>query len=361
MPFFSYRDIAITAMTTAVPKQRITAESYKPLYGEEAVDRFVEMTGIREFHRCAERQTASDLGYVAAERLIREKNLDRNRINALAFVSHTADYRRPATACVLHRRLGLTKECAALDIGLGCSGGIYGIQAVSSMMLNSDIDCALLIVAETPSKVICDKDQSISMMVGDAGSALLFERKEGAEINALLRTDGNGYRSIIVPAGGFRNMNAPREVALWSDGNERTLHNIFMNGTDVFSFSISDVPKAIKDFMSKTETGVEDYDCFALHQANGFIHKQLSKKLKIPMNKIPVSLDRYGNTSAPAVPLTLCDAYGDVKGQRIKTLMCGFGVGLSWGVASTELSTDDIYGIEETDDWFEEGYITAPL
>ena len=134
-----------------------------------------------------------------------------------------------------------------------------------------------------------------------------------------------------------------------------------MNGTDVFSFTISDVPIAIRDFLEKTGTGIDDYDCFAFHQANQYISKQLAKKFKIPMEKMPLCLDRYGNTSAPAVTMALCDRYGEVQDELVRTMFCCFGVGLSWGVASAAINANDILPIIETDEIFEEGIINEPF
>lgn len=364
MPFFRYQGLKITGMAAAVPTERVHVASFYEEFGEESVKRFSEMTGVKEFRRAKPHQTASDLGYTAAERIITEKKVDRETIGALVFIAHSTDYRRPATACVLHKRLGLSKNCAAFDVNLGCSAIVYGIQTVCSMMANSDIERGLLIVGETLTKMVNPKDKSVNMLFGDGGAAILFEKSDDAKehIMVSLKTDGNGYRSIIAPAGGFRNMDAPREDMVWPDGNTRNLYNSYMNGTDVFSFTISDVPRTVKEFMNITETTPDDYDCFAFHQANQFIHKQLSKKLKIPMEKMPLCLDRFGNTSAPAAALALCDAYGeDSSTAPIRTMLCCFGVGLSWGVASVAIKPEDIFPIMETDEIFEEGIINQPL
>ncbi|MBQ3225437.1 MAG: ketoacyl-ACP synthase III, partial [Clostridia bacterium] len=344
-----------------VPSKIVKSADFYEQFGKESVDKFVDMTGVSEHRVTGPYQTASDLGFAAAEKLMKEKNIDPESIGAIVFGAHSTDYRRPATACVLHKRLGLSKECVAFDVGLGCSAFVYCVQAVASMMQSSDIEKALVIVGETMSKMINPKDQSTAMLFGDAGAAALLEKQEGSKIKGLLRSNGEGYRSIIAPAGGFRNMNAPTEEMIWADGNPRTLYNTNMNGTDVFSFTISDVPKAIKDFLKQTETTVEDYDCYAMHQANQFIHKQLAKKLKADMEKMPLCLDRYGNTSAPAIPLTLCDRYGLAESsEELNVLMCGFGVGLSWGVLSAEINTADIYPVFECDEYFAEGIINSP-
>ncbi len=361
MAFFQYHNIRISGVSSAVPKQTVRVEEFIGDFGQETVEKFTKLVGVKEFRKTRLHQTASDLGFAAAEQLLNHKKIAREEIGALVFIAHSVDYRRPATACVLHKRLGLSKDCAAFDIGLGCSATVYGLQVVGSMMANSDISKALLITGETLTKMVNPRDRSVAMLFGDGGSALLLEKDENAPMNVLLRTDGEGYNAIIAPAGGYRNMDATKVDMVWPDGNIRNLYNTYMNGTNVFSFTITEVPRAIHDFLEKTETTVDAYDCFAFHQANQYITKQLAKKLKLPLEKMPLCLDRYGNTSAPAVTLALCDRFGNETGTTVNTMFCCFGVGLSWGVASAAISTDDILPIIETDEIFTEGVINEPF
>lgn len=362
MPFFNFKNIKISGIACAVPNQVVKVDDFIPQFGEDVVKKFTEKTGIHQYRRASKHQTASDLGYVAAEKILTEKNIDRNSVGALVFVAHSTDYRRPATACVLHKRLGLSKDCAAFDIGLGCSAFVYGLQVICSLMENSDIDHGLLIVGETLTKMVYPEDVSVSMLFGDGGAAILFDKtKDTNTIKGLIKSDGTGYRAIIAPAGGFRNMNAPHDLFTWHDGNQRTLYNTVMSGDDVFVFTITDVPKTIKQFLEKTGTTVDDYDCLAFHQANQFITKKLCKKLNVDAAKMPLCLDRYGNTSAPAIPMVMCDTFGDNnENKELNFLMCGFGVGLSWGVCSAKVNLCDIYPIIETDEVFEEGIINCP-
>lgn len=362
MPFFEFNNIKISAISSAVPKKIIKTDDYKSFFTEAEVNRFKYMTGIEQHRVTNEYQTASDLGFVAAEKIIAEKKINRDEIGALAFVAHSTDYLRPATACVLHKRLNLSKNCAAFDINLGCSAVVYGVQTLASMMSCSNIDKALLIVGETLTKMIHPKDKSAVMLFGDGGGALLLEKSKTKNvISGLLKSDGNGYKAIIAPAGGFRNRYTETKSFIWKDGNERSLYNTNMNGTDVFSFTITDVPETVKEFFELSNSSVADYDCFAFHQANKFIHKQLSKKLKIPFDKMPLSINRYGNTSAPAILIALCDEFGiSNESKIIKTLFCGFGVGLSWGVLQAEIDIKDIYPVIETDDYYKDGIINSP-
>ena len=362
MPYFKFQNLKISAISTAVPKHEVKTDEYVERFGEEHINKFKEGTGICATRKSREHQTASDFAYAAAEDLLHRKQINREEIGALVFGTLSPDYRRPTTACVLHKRLGLSKNCAAFDISLGCSAFVYGLTTVCSMMQSSDINKALLLVGETVSKYANPLDSSMVMLFGDGGAAVLLEKTEdAAPIESIVKTDGTGYQAIIAPAGGMRNTNPPCEDITYEDGNVRNLYNSHMQGDNVFSFTISDVPRTIKEFLAKTETTVEDYDCFAFHQANRFILQMIAKKLKVDFEKFPIALDRFGNTSAPSVPMAICDRYGkESSNEEVNILMSGFGVGLSWGVCSAKVNVNDIYPIIETDEIFTEGIINGP-
>lgn len=355
MSFFRSEGIGITGIACAVPKNLVTVESFIPVFGEEVTAKFTAGTGIRYMYKALPTQTASDLAVAAAEHLLLKTDLDRSQIGAMLFVTQSPDYRRPSSASVVQKRLGLPINCSCMEINLGCSGFIYGLQTAMSLMNSSDIDHVLLLLGETASKLVDPKDKSIVMMYGDAGAAILLSRCPEAKTETLLRSDGGRYKAIVLPAGGFRDMNPGHERFLCSDGIERSLYDIFMDGTAVFSFSITDVPQAIHDYLEKTKTTVADYDTFVFHQANHFIIKQLIRKLKLPKESVPISLDRYGNTGGISIPLTLCDAFGGESSGKRNALMCGFGIGLSWGVTNALIDTSTVFPIIETEDCFSEG------
>ena len=361
MAYFHSDGIGIAGIACAVPDNHVTVDSFRAVFGDEVPERFSAGTGIHAMYKALPEQTAGDLAFVAAENLFSHMDVDRSRIGALLFVTQSPDYRRPATACVLQHRLGLPMDCAAMDIGLGCSGFIYGLQTAMSMMEKSDMEYCLLLMGETASKLVEPHDKSIVMMYGDAGAAVLLERQNDVKTTTLLRSDGGRFKTIILPAGGFRDMNPPKTRFMCSDGIERSLYDIYMEGTSVFSFSISDVPKSIQEYLDYTGTGTEDYDLFLFHQANQFIIKQISRRLKLPAEKVPISLDRYGNTGGISIPLTLCADYGDQNAGVKNALMAGFGIGLSWGVSSVRIDTAKVFPIAQTKDWYAEGKITPEM
>ena len=363
MAFFEFNHIKVAGVACAVPKNEVKTESYKPVFGDEEVEKFMAMTGVKASHRTLEHQTCSDLGYRAARELLAHKGIEPEEIGALLFSSHSPDYRRPSTAFVLQHRLGVPEEAVCYDISLGCSSLVVGMQTMASIMSTSDMKYGLLFVGDTAGKSVNPHDRSSAMLFGEAGAVMLLEKtqNEADQIKALVRSDGSGFKYMIVPGGGYRNLHASEEVVMCADGNERTLMNSFIQGTSVFTFTIFDVPRLIKDFWKQTATGPDDYDCFAFHQANLYILKQIAKKTKIPFERLPITLDRYGNTSGASAIVSLCDVYGAGNDNKtIKVMACGFGIGISLGATSFEINTDDILPIMEDDEIYTEGLITNP-
>jgi len=357
--YFEIDNIAITGISCAVPSKTISIEAFKKRFGEEAVDKYVDIVGVKELRVLADKQTASDLGYVAARELLNKKELAEDEIDGIIFVSLSPDYRRPSTACVIHNRLNLKKECIAFDVGLGCSGFVYGIQILASIMQCSNMNKGIVIIAESLSKLANHMDRSCSMLLGDAGSAILLEKVNSKiKTHGLLYTDGSGYRSIIVPGGGFRNLSPSNEEFQCKDGNIRSLSDICMNGVDIFSFAVSEIPKSIKQFEDYTKKHINDYDCVIFHQANKSIINQICKRSKITKPLVPMCIEKYGNVSGPSIPLALCDAYGNNNiSEVIKFISCAFGVGLSWGILSSEVNCNVIFPIVETDEYYADGMI----
>ena len=355
MSFYKSEGIGIAGISCVVPKNHVTVEEFIPVFGEEVTSKFTAGTGIESMYKALPDQTASDLAVAAAENLFSQMDVDKSKIGLMIMVTQSPDYRRPSSASIVQKRLALPIDCSCMEINLGCSGFVYGLQTAMSLMNSSDVKYALLLMGETASKLVDPHDKSIVMMYGDAGAAILLERQEDARTTTLLRSDGDRFKAIVLPAGGFRDMNPGHERFMCSDGIERSLYDIFMDGTSVFSFSITDVPQALKDYLEYTGSSVTDYDAFIFHQANQFIIKQLIRKMKLPKDQVPLSLDRYGNTGGISIPLTLCDAFGIENAGKKNILMSGFGIGLSWGVTNAVIDTNTVFPIIETDDYYAEG------
>jgi 3-oxoacyl-[acyl-carrier-protein] synthase III len=351
----SFENIKITGLSVAVPTQKVAVTSYNELFGEENISKFIEMTGVNSVSRAIPRQTASDLGFEAATDAIQKSGIDKSEIGILVFVSQKTDYRVPSTAFVLQKRLGLSQNCVCFDLNLACSGFVFGMQTIMAMLQNSSSKYALLITADTSHKTLSPFDRTMIMLFGDSGSATLLEKATNSNpIKLGFRTDGNRFKSIITPSGAYRNKNGNKERIEWSDGILRSDYDTHMKGMDVFGFSITDVPKLMKDFLGELQKAPEEYDYFILHQANNYILKQLARKIKIPSEKIPVSLDRYGNNSSNSIPLVLADHFGNTEKGEIKIFICGFGAGLSFACGALTIETSVINPIIETDNYYQE-------
>lgn len=358
MANLSFSNYRITAIASSVPQHLRTTEDFTEKYGQDVVEKIIKNVGVKQGYITDEKTTTSDLCEHAANTIINELAVDRSSIDALLFVSQTPDYTAPSTACVLQSRLGLSIECMAYDINLACSGFVYGISSALSHLNNQGINRVLLLCGDTVSKHCSPEDRGLVMLSYDAGSAILIDKDPDNNDKAFfkLRTIGNGYRSLIVPYGGYRHRTGSHERTEREPDVTRCDYDGYMNGADVFRFSITEVPKLVKAF--KDEFGI-DYDALdrhILHQANLFIMKNIAKRVGIAENKMPISIDRYGNTGAATIPLTINDCYAKNSDMTIteNISVCGFGIGLSLGVGMITLRDTRVFTVRSCDTFFED-------
>ncbi|GGG71949.1 3-oxoacyl-ACP synthase III family protein [Paenibacillus radicis (ex Gao et al. 2016)] len=347
-----FNNLQIAGIACAAPTQEITAEELSEKFGKEIVEKTIKMVGVQRSRQSVKKQLSSDLGYVAAKAILDTKQIDLSSIGVLLYVTQTPDYRAPATATILHKRLGLSIDCVAMDINLGCSGFVYGVHTACSLLNSLNSERALCIVGDTSSKLGSQEDRVSSLLFGDGTAAVLIEKSEQASpIEISLRSDGSRYDSILIPNGAFRAMTlTSEELALGHRGYPYPI----MKGTDVFNFSITDVPKHMHEFLLNVDKSIVDYDCLALHQANLFMLKQIAKRIQASPAQLLISIDRYGNTSGASIPLSLVDRYGNDNHGEIRALMSGFGVGLSWGVISANLLAENILPMIYTDEFYDD-------
>lgn len=334
MATFSINNIVIKGISCCVPKHTEYNRDLSILSKEE-IEKFIDLTGVEERRIAPKEVCASDLCCEAAEKLIADLNWDKNDIEILVFVSQTGDYILPVSATILQDRLGLSTNCIAFDVPLGCSGYVYGMSIIASMMKVTGVKKGLLLAGETTSKIVSKNDKSTLPLFGDAGSATAIEyTNNSAELLFELGSDGSGYKTIIIPDGGYRNAinSNSLDVKKIELGIERSNCDVILDGMDVFSFGISQGPKTVNNLLNRFEIDKESIDYFVFHQANMMMNKMIAKKLKIPLNKVPFSLKNFGNTSSATIPLTIVTELKEQLLSKTATvLMCGFGVGLSWG------------------------------
>ena len=332
MAFFEFKNVRIAGVSAGVPKHVEKNEGGVVQSKDYDAAAFVEATGVKE-RRVSDDLTTSDLCYAAAEKLIADLGWDKSEIEVLIFVSQTADYILPATACILQERLGLSKECYAEDIALGCSGWVYGLSNVASLLTNGSVKKGLLLAGDAKERAKGPRDP----LFGSAGTVTALEYSQGEEgFKFHFGTDGSGFDAIIMPDGGSRNQVSPNSFNLEEvDGKMRHRMQTQMKGMDVFSFGISVPPKSIKKLAEHYSFDYHDADYFLFHQANMKMNEMIRKKLKLEESKVPYSMPDFGNTSSASIPLTLVACLkGKVENKSTSFIACGFGVGLSWGTVA---------------------------
>lgn len=333
MAFLELNKVRIAGLSVGVPKDIMCTVSTTDKYGDEE---FIKTTGVRQ-KRYSNDFTTSDLCLTAAERLLLDLSWDKSEINALIFVSQTPDYILPATSCILQDRLGLKKDCLALDISLGCSGWVYGLCTILALMQSGSIKKALLLAGDARKQAYEEPDQ----LFGFAGTvtALEYTGKNEDSFKFNLGTDGSGYDAIIKPVGGTRNQLTAEDLVpeMCEDGRSRHGLQTRMKGMDVFAFGISTAPKSIKKLAEHFGFDWTIYDYFVFHQANHKMNETIRVKLKLPEEKVPYSMQDFGNTSSASIPLTIVTQLRKkIEEKKVRFIACGFGVGLSWGTVAFE-------------------------
>lgn len=343
----------IVAVRTAVPCQEIKIEDELEYYGGslKKAERAKNMIGTCCRRQAYPDQTSSDLCFSAAENLLEKHPHLRDEADALIFVTQSPDHDLPATACILQNRLGLSQNCAAFDVNQGCAGYVYGLW-LSASLINSGCNNVLLLAGDVPYRKRDPRNRIVAPIFGDGGSATYLRRDESAKpLFFSIGTDGSGYNFIIMPAGRGRlpfyedlNQNRPFLTDIMdSHGFPWRLCDTYMNGKEVFGFTLKVVPGHIKEFLKKTGCSTEEIDYFILHQANRQIISEIAKKAGLPADKTPSSsFSRFGNLSSASIPAALCDLFGtDGSFRPARMLLCGYGVGLSWASCLWETAECD--------------------
>jgi 3-oxoacyl-[acyl-carrier-protein] synthase-3 len=321
-----------------LPKFILTNLQLAHDFGRWEPDKIEGKLGIKERHIADETETAGDLAYNAALQVL--KDYDRGKIDMLILCTQSPDYFLPTTACLLQDRLNLRTDIGAYDFNLGCSGYIYGL-AMAKSFINTDIATnVLLITSETYSKHIHPSDLALKTIFGDGAVATIIESTQEEQIHKfVLGTDGSGKNNLIVPNGCFRNAYNPLAKENRTDSEDiYTDNNLFMNGPEIFNFTIDSVPVVVEQCLRKNNMDLDEIDYFIFHQANKYMIEYLRKIIGIPKEKFYSNMLMTGNTVSSTIPIAYFDALENQKilqGQKV--LLCGFGVGYSWGAVVVEV------------------------
>jgi len=315
-----------------LPEKIITNDQLAKEFPAWSSEKIEKKVGIRERHIVKEDETALDLAFEASRKTL--ENYDKNKIDFLLFCTQSPEYYLPSGACILQDRLGLNKNIGAFDYNLGCSGFVYGLALAKSLIASKIATSILLITSETYTKHIHPKDKGNRTIFGDAAAAVIIEKSEKEQIGEfVLGTDGSGYKNLIVPNGGLRNRYNPNAKEIDDgSGSIRTDNNLYMNGPDIFNFTIKAVPKVVAETLVKNNTTLEDLDYVIFHQANKYMNEYLRKKINIPKDKFYLNLLHTGNTVSTTIPIAIKDSLDNnfIK-KNDNVLLVGFGVGYSWG------------------------------
>ena len=321
-----------------LPEKILTNENLKLELPDWDYLKIQDKIGIRQRHIVGASETALDLAYLAAEKIVNKKT--REYIDFIIFCTQSPDYFLPTTACILQDKLGLPTNAGALDFNLGCSGFIYGLALVKGLLTAGISENLLLITAETYTKHINRKDVANRAIFGDAAAAALINKHDQSKIGEFtLGTDGRGKDNLIIQNGGTRNAyDLYAQEIEYGNGNYYTKNDLYMNGPEIFNFTIENVPPLIKKNLDANKLSISDIDYFIFHQANQFMLEYLRRKIGIPTEKFCIDLAETGNTVSCTIPIALKNAYdrGVIK-SRNKVMLVGFGVGYSWGAVTIEI------------------------
>jgi len=325
-------EIRLAGIAAAVPETKVLMEQL-PFPTSKHKDQFTRHVGVSEKRFSNNLLTAGDLCLSAATQLLTELQWDSSSVGVLVLITQSPDRLMPSTAINLQEKLGLPHSCLAFDINLGCSGWVYGISVVSSLMQTQGIKRGLVLAGET--SVLTSEDYlGYFPLMGDAGTAAALELSKDIEpMHFQFYSDGSRFQAIHAPNSGARH---------FADGGIESglKYKAQMDAAQVLRFCLHDVVPNIQSFMEKHQADTENVDHFVFHQANQLINESMRKKLNIPVGKFPYSIGQFGNTSSASIPLTIVTQLNEQLASK-QTLLCsGFGVGLS--MAHVLLKTEHV-------------------
>lgn len=321
----------IQSIAYYLPEKILANDELVKEFPEWTAEKILEKLGIRQRHIAAKNETAADMAVLAAEKLFVENEIDRTKIDFVLLCTQSPDYYLPTTACLVQERLGLPRNIGALDFNLGCSGYVYGLSLAKGLIVAGIARRVLLLTSETYSKYINSSDKGNRTIFGDAATATLISTEGVAEIgNFALGTDGRGAENLIVKTGGARFPKRTGEIVLDKNGNPHSADYLFMDGAEIFNFTIETVPTLVQRVLQDNKLQQTDIRLFVFHQANKYIINFLRRKLKIKEEQFWLDMEGVGNTVSSTIPIALHDAF---EGRKLtgNVLLVGFGVGYSWG------------------------------
>lgn len=324
----------IKAISYYLPEKTLTNEELALEFPEWDVEKVYNKVGVRKRHLAEERESAGDMAEKAARNLFAEYQINPDIIDFVLLCTQSPDYFLPSTACILQDRLGIPTSAGALDFDLGCSGCIYGMVLAKSLIASGQAANVLLLTAETYTKYLHPLDKSNRTIFGDGAAACLLSKEKGfAEIGEfVLGTDGSGASNLIIHSGASRQPEKTGNQTEDDDGHVNYEDFLYMNGSAIFNFTLETVPPLMSSLLAKNHLEKSEVDYFVFHQANKYMLNTLRKVCGIPAGRFYVDLEETGNTVSSTILIGLKDCLErGVIASGMKVMVCGFGVGLSYG------------------------------
>ena len=323
----------IKAISYYLPERIVSNEELVSEFPEWSVDKVTTKVGVNNRHIAAENETAGDMAEKAANKLFVEYGISPKEIDFVLLCTQSPDYHLPTTACILQDRLGIPTTAGALDFNLGCSGAIYGLCLAKGLISSGTASNVLVLTAETYNKYIHPKDKGNRSIFGDGAAACLVSTEGFAEIlDFALGTDGRGANNLIVKTGCSRNPFRANHEQVDEDGRVLSSDHLFMDGSEIFNFTLEAVPALVNQLLEKNNMSREDIDYSIFHQANKFMLNTIRKVCVLPKDKFFIDLSETGNTVSSTVLIGLkqCLERG-ILHKDMTIMLTGFGVGYSWG------------------------------
>jgi len=342
MAIIKFKNVGITAIAACVPKKVISNYNLGYMMSKETMEKMVNSIGVKEKRFVEKDVTTSDLCFKAAKKLMDDNEIDPKSIDMLLFLTLTPDYIMPPTSSILQHRLGLPEQTACLDLSLACSGFVYSLSTAFAYASSQGINRVLLLVGETMSKLANPRDRVNFPLYGDAGTACLVEKGDFKESVFLLTAGGQGEKEVLVPHGGFRNPITAESLVdkEREEGNFRRDADITMDGMATFNHAVTAIPKQVKQLMKEIEISADEVDYLVSHQANKFMINFIVKRLKFDPNKVPFCIEKYGNTSAASIPLTIVSELQGKLDEEKKIILSAIGAG--WSIGNAYLTTKNV-------------------
>ena len=334
---FVFKKKKISGILTILPKKAVKFEDEMGNYNfSPAKSMKLKLAMGYNEHRLAEPgQCSSDFCKFGLQYLFDNGMLKKEEIDALLFVSQSADYYMPPTSNILHGFFGLKQDCLCLDINQGCAGFEVGLIEAFLLLEQPAINKVVLMNADVLSSKVSDQDRNSKPLIGDAAAITIVEKdSEDSIVYANLKMDGTGAFALNIPAGGFRMPSTPETAIMEQDeaGNFRSQDNLVMQGDEVFNFVQREVPPMIEHWFEQSGVDRNDVDWYMFHQPNKFMLHKLADKLRIPREKMPANIvENFGNASGVTVPTCISYNLSDqLCNNTMQLCLAGFGVGLTW-------------------------------